>query len=471
MLRRPSIVLPDIGATGVRMAPISDIGKQRAPLAEASASGVSAAKSLLSTLPTIDAFDIAASHKAAEAAAADAADTSAVSDAAANESAGAATGASTSANIAASEQSISSADALAALPSLEGVPASPSAAAEAAGTDMSATSSVSKVGAFVDMSLTGSFAPVGDELLQDVAPEEMYIDDVDDSDYVGATTETGAYAGPGYMEMPKSRVRGFFDRFSRKKKNDAEPSAQEWLNVDEAFDARSVGAARGSWESFRNDEPSSLDNFDDDTWQGGSFSTDQFDDVYAEGEEGYYPEDAYATESFGTDSYPSAAYDPYEQGDFEQVHQFHEDVIDTEVWFVALGSELSDNAGMKTFLAEHGGDMRGALIINLEALGAGELSMLEKEGMYKPVRPSSRMKRYLAKARQATGTQAASASVTWTESAASVALRHGYQAMTLAGMDGAKPAGFGQASDSIDSVRTDTLERNADFVMELIKNI
>ena len=61
------------------------------------------------------------------------------------------------------------------------------------------------------MSLTGSFSaissigaePVGDELLDGVEPEDMYIDDADDSAFQSDFTETGAFAGPGYVEMPQ----------------------------------------------------------------------------------------------------------------------------------------------------------------------------------------------------------------------------------------------------------------------------
>ena len=70
----------------------------------------------------------------------------------------------------------------------------------------------------LNVSLTGSFSaissigaePVGDELLDGVEPEDMYIDDADDSAFQSDFTETGAFAGPGYVEMPQSRVGKFF---------------------------------------------------------------------------------------------------------------------------------------------------------------------------------------------------------------------------------------------------------------------
>ena len=43
--------------------------------------------------------------------------------------------------------------------------------------------------------------------------------------------------------------------------------------------------------------------------------------------------------------------------------------------------------------------------------------------------------------------------------------------MSIAGMDGSKPAFFAQGDDVLENVDPDTLYRNSDFVMELLKNI
>lgn len=118
-----------------------------------------------------------------------------------------------------------------------------------------ANTTVSATGSFSTVGGTGSFAPVGDELVADVAPEDLYIDDADDSAYDEDYTETGAYAGRGYVEMPKSRAGRLFGRFRKKKKDKQEDvSVNDWVNVDDSYDARSVGKARGDWSSFRQDD-------------------------------------------------------------------------------------------------------------------------------------------------------------------------------------------------------------------------
>ena len=114
---------------------------------------------------------------------------------------------------------------------------------------------VSPTGSFSTVGGTGAFAPVGDELVADVAPEDMYVDDADDSAYDQEYTQTGAFAGPGYVDMPKSRAGRLFGRFrSKKKKDQVEPSMRERSNADDNYEARSVGKARGNWESFREDD-------------------------------------------------------------------------------------------------------------------------------------------------------------------------------------------------------------------------
>lgn len=164
--RRP-IVLPDIGVAAANLTPITELPKQRAPLAEAETSGKSAAKSLLTMLPSIEPVSDTAIP--------------AVGDAPA---------------VPAPQRP----DLRAALPSLSGAIARPDEAA------------VSTAGAFVPAGATGAFAPVGDELLENVDPDDIYVDDADDSAYEGEYTETGAFAGTGYVEMPKSRAHRFLDK-------------------------------------------------------------------------------------------------------------------------------------------------------------------------------------------------------------------------------------------------------------------
>ena len=273
---------------------------------------------------------------------------------------------------------------------------------------------------------------------------------------------------------------------------------QEWLDVDDSFDARTVGADRGGWESFRDDSVS----YEADGYEQGGSEQDGYDDYYDEGDD-FYEDEQTSPDAFRNDGnrrggrgrWNGGAFSRISMGnanvrseekivtpemmpepaqfeeDEERIYHFHNPDITTEVWFVALGSELSGHNGMRAFLSDHADELRGAIIIDLEAMGAGSLSLIESEGSLRRVSVSSRMKRYVKKASQVTGVHVGSASISWGEGSGAFAAQQGFQAMHLAGMDGSKPAYFAQKDDTTAVVKEDSLAKNATFVMEMLKKI
>lgn len=355
---------------------------------------------------------------------------------------------------------------------------------------------VSATGSFSTVGGTGAFAPVGDELVADVAPDEIYVDDADDSAYEEEYTQTGAFAGPGYVDMPTSRAGRLFGRFrSKKKKNAPEPTVGEWVGADENYDARSVGKARGSWESFREEDDAppaedlfvdvdySDDSFDNPRgWNGGAFSLGRLrrgtKDVDTEAEDYFedeFDEDTMTSDAVALDDMPLPAYEPNPaeeiNHELRRLQNFRHPDIDTEVWFVALGAELSLNSGMKAFLDEHQDELKGAIIINLEALGAGRLTFLEKEGTYRSKAASSRMRRFLRQASDRARVSYATGTLNSRETPAAVAMRKGYQAMTLAGMDKGATALFAEEGDILENLDETTLQDNSRFVLSILKSI
>lgn len=507
---RAGVVLPLVGEGQASASRVAEASKQRAPLADAETGTKRTAKSLLTLLPSLSGS------------------LPAVEDAK-----------SSSTTPRASDR----AGMRAVLPSLSGS-ISKVNDASVSEEDAVAAESPSKVGI---AGMTGAFAPVGEELLENVDPEDIYVDDADDSAYEGNFTETGAFAGPGYVEMPKSRVGGFFGKFRKKKKKQEDVSTQEWLDVDDSFDAREVGKERGGWESFRQEDdadkttawkPGDLakdesaysdegdfdfdskktdagfdyDDFGDDSkdefnsfgsfkgrsWNGGAFSKlrfgkskdveeDDFEEDYAESprqkvqryrsEDGDRRPDSGVIESdmfhdeVAFDGAPVAVADRAVDGELEQIYQFRHPDIDTEVWFVALGSELSGHSGLKAFLADHEQELKGSIIIELDALGAGELSLIEREGALKKVTASSRMHRYISKATQETGISIGKASILYEDSSASFATAHGIQSMHLAGIENGKLAHYAEASDTLDAIDERKLARASDYIIALLKNI
>lgn len=377
---------------------------------------------------------------------------------------------------------------------------------------------VSLSGSFSAVGNTGSFKPVGDELVEGMSPDEMYIDDADDSAYAAASPETGAYTPSQVVDMPKKHRSLFGRRHAGKHsgKRMEEQSASEWLNVDENFNPTEVGKARGGWESFQEDSayeqqarasqqpaapaPDAWEENEDawkrqDRWNGGAFSraraaaTDQAARLTHRGSSetnGAGAEEPVRRPRTAEELPPEfsevaklanrmARDDGSQRVDLareeQQIYEFRDADVNVEVWFVALGSECSGDAGMKTFLQTHADELRGSIVINLDSVGAGRLSYLEHEGKVRKTKISTRMKRYLRMAVQATGIDVAASSADWRDTPASVAARHGLQAVTIAGMDGAKPAYMGQGDDVLENIDEGNLERTVDYVMNVVKNI
>lgn len=454
------------------------------------------------------------------------------------------------------------------LPSLSGVEEDASGFDVPVLGDTNSQQAVSMTGSFSTIGGTGSFAPVGDELVADVDPEDRYIDDADDSAYDQEYTETGAFAGPGYVDMPKSRVGRFFGRFRSKKKRaqqQEDMSVREWVDVDEDYNARSVGQARGDWSSFRQDDEGSSVPIQD----AAESYADSYADTYEEGYAGTYVDDCasdytsdygdeyvndYAGEYSNTNDMPANAVDTYDYADeyapandgfvdvdyhetsfdnrrgwnggafsLSRMHQglsadrkaaepelveqeeyeddgyvetspavrvdgnteaaeqinrelkklqdFRHPDIDTEVWFVALGAELYSHSGMNAFLDEHADEMKGAIIINLEALGTGDLACLEREGVIKPRKPSSRSKRFLRQASERSGVSFRSAALKSRETPASIAMARGIQALTIAGMGDTNTVLYAAENDVVENLDAASLKDSARFVMAILKSI
>jgi len=126
---------------------------------------------------------------------------------------------------------------------------------------------------------------------------------------------------------------------------------------------------------------------------------------------------------------------------------------------------------MKAFLKEHERDLRGAVVVEIEAVGAGDLAYVKREGAKLPIEAPRRAVRFLDKAQEITGTALFSQDLLWRESAASLATRKGINGLHLIGSLNGKPAYCGEAIDTIKNIDEDVLASNTDFIMELLKTM
>ena len=145
--------------------------------------------------------------------------------------------------------------------------------------------------------------------------------------------------------------------------------------------------------------------------------------------------------------------------------------IDTEIWFVGLGAEMSNNAGMRAFLQEYSRELRGAMIINLESLGCGELNYIETEGSLLKSKISARVKRYIRKAERTSGENISQGAITCRDTSSYIARKYGYQALTIAALENKTQKNYAQTTDTFESIDESILNKSARYVVELIKAI
>ena len=325
---------------------------------------------------------------------------------------------------------------------------------------------------------TGTFTPVKEELLQDASrsgeiasKEEMVVADADDSVYnEGEFTDTGAFAGKGYVSMPDEKRKGILGMFGKKDKGSG----------------RHASAGDGFVDAPINTDDNVIDDAD---WEGGAFANlgskfkkkdaenAEFDDMpMQEGEldpnyDGADFAEADPDAPITSDQKRiNSMVDPVPDFD-KQIQEFHNASINMEVWMVALGSEIDENAGIKAFLMEHAQELRGAIIIDIEGLGAGELSLVNSEGFLRKSQTSSRMKRYVRSAANKLGAVVPSVDLPWGESSAAFASKFGYKTLRLVGMDGNKPAYYMSKDDVLENIDENKLKANVKYLLQLIQSI
>ena len=208
--------------------------------------------------------------------------------------------------------------------------------------------------------------------------------------------------------------------FGRKKKE--EQSMSDWLGVDNDFSAKESGRNIGSWDNFDND------------WKGGAASS-----------EGATPEEMLeAVTSLGDD-----------------------ELLGHDIWFVATGASECGHAGMEQFLIDHRDKLRGVFMINLESVGAGETSIISREGMDGKLKGDRRIASLLKQVSQDFHKPFESVEMPYLDTEASAALNMHLRAVTIAGVDGPRMA----CSYSHDDVPQNIDSEKIDFVAEVVTEV
>ena len=132
----------------------------------------------------------------------------------------------------------------------------------------------------------------------------------------------------------------------------------------------------------------------------------------------------------------------------EEESSYEDDLICHDIWFVALGSSEEGHAGMKDFLAEHRKDLRGAFLINLDAIGSGELTLITEEGFHKPRRADRRISRIIKNVAKDMELPLMTAPYNFADTDATPAMRTSLRCVTLMGMTSEGKALHGSVLDN-----------------------
>lgn len=287
-------------------------------------------------------------------------------------------------------------------------------------------------GAVSSSQSTVSFAPVStpsDYQDQDTfAPE-----DVLGADVIGANPSEAGYSKPSRSKGPNLSIK---DRLTRKKSTKVEQPA-DWLGLDDGFDARSAGKEIGTWDNFAEDD----DGFG---WKGGWAGDDPIEDA------------------------------EYASNEAARIRRRISDDIDVdldekEVWFVATGARHVNGSGIKSLFQSNGEDLRDAIIINIEAVGAGDLYWYSSEGTIRRHRVSARLSSLARRVARETETRIKHSKESGPYTDATPALAARMKACTLVRLgEAGVPVGAYSPEDTIGRLQHDLIEEVVDFVLTMI---
>jgi len=145
----------------------------------------------------------------------------------------------------------------------------------------------------------------------------------------------------------------------------------------------------------------------------------------------------------------------------------------TEVWFVFDGAEETDHAGTLDLLRRHGPDLREAAFIGLEGLGSGEIVYLTRQGICAPYHPTTDLLAVAERVSKGHPELEFRPAQMLAEDDVRTLRGRGYRAIGIAGRDpqtGILPH-WHRPDDTADTVSAETMQRAADILCELLKEM
>lgn len=232
--------------------------------------------------------------------------------------------------------------------------------------------------------------------------------------------------------------------WGRKSEPGERRGVRDWLGLGGGFDVRKEGKKIGTWDALADAD----DDEDGFGFKGGAAAdSPEFDAP------GFAAEEASRIRRRVTGGVDRA-------------------LAEKEIWFVATGAEEAGTWGMQAFLNAYSEELRDALIINLDNLGAGALYWITAEGMTRRYHCDRRLASLAKRVARDNELPIRGREYRGLSTDATPALARRFKAMSIMAFDinGRLPH-WHWRTDTVDNVAESNLELAADFVTKLIREL
>ncbi|MEA2684497.1 MAG: hypothetical protein QOK05_2825 [Chloroflexota bacterium] len=144
---------------------------------------------------------------------------------------------------------------------------------------------------------------------------------------------------------------------------------------------------------------------------------------------------------------------------------------DTEVLVVATGCEEAGMVGMQNFLRKHHEELARSWIINIDNVGAGDLTYTTREGMLLPHRTGRELTQTAAKVATLPGIEIKGAPFRVMSNDTEPALLRGLEAMTVIATRNGIPVNWHWKTDTFEAIDADTVDMAYRFVEQVVRRL
>jgi|GEM_PF-1201893 len=269
---------------------------------------------------------------------------------------------------------------------------------------------------------------------------------------------------------PKKAKAPFFSFSKKRAASSHDEDMSDWLGLEQDFNARKDGKAIGSWDNF-GENAAEAESIPPDS--GVLDLTDSFAPMGGVGgqeDDGFDWKGGFAGE------------DPIEDGDYASTEaaRIRKKVLESldlelkekEIWFVATGAHYAERAGIRAFLDDYSDQLRGALFINISAVGAGELNWSIKESFGRNLQSSARLTSILRRLSRESRTIIRPWKKKAIVSDAGPILAAGRKAVTITRLDDKGiPFAFASTQDTAARLDSRKIDEAAEVVCSIIREV